>query len=59
MRSTNTDDSLSEEEIALRMNNAVRRALNTPATPHKKKPVNTKKRAGRKKSPATKPDSGG
>ena len=35
---------LSDEEIALRMNNAVRRALNTPPTPLKKV-VGKRKRA--------------
>jgi hypothetical protein len=30
-------DQLSESEIAIRMNNAVRRALNTPPTPLKNK----------------------
>jgi hypothetical protein len=46
------DPELSEEEITLRMNNAVRRALNTPATPHKQA-RNSKKRAplSRRKKP--------
>jgi hypothetical protein len=37
------DDNYTEEQIALRMNNAVRRALNTP--PKSKKMITTENRA--------------
>jgi hypothetical protein len=44
------DDELSESEIAIRMNNAVRRALNTPPKP-------LKEMLGQRKRAAAKPKS--
>ena len=49
---TDKDRILSEEEIAIRMNNAVRRALNTPPKPLKEITRKSKRKpASEKKNP--------
>jgi hypothetical protein len=44
-REQSTNDTYTDEEIALRMNNAVRRALNTPPKPLKGIPKKSEKPA--------------
>jgi hypothetical protein len=50
MKDQADDKQFSEEEIALRMNNAVRRALNTPPKPLKSVPKTRRKNKPRQRS---------